>query len=220
MNKYGIIFDCDGTLIDSLGPALESFNYALDQVNLPPRAPEVIKRHFGAGADRIFFNILGDQGLAMRAFEAYLDHQTELAKQMKLHDGIRELLDLATSREIPMGIVTGRHAKDLEIVLRPHKLGDYFQSLIADSHLPKSKPAPDGILLAAKQLGISPCDSIYVGDSIFDIKAAHAAGSIPVGALWDELAKEEELAIEKPEAMAKVPSEVWAFFTQRFNLKN
>ena len=58
MQNYGIIFDCDGTLVDSLGAAMESFNYALNKIGFKPRDEQEIKRYFGAGADRIFTAIL------------------------------------------------------------------------------------------------------------------------------------------------------------------
>lgn len=218
MKDCGIIFDCDGTLVDSLGQALESFNYALSQVGEEPRTPETIKRYFGAGADRIFMSLLGDEKKALAAFDSYVDHQSELAKGMKLHPGIRELLDLLAKEQIPMGVVTGRHARDLNVVLSPHQLNDYFLALVADSHLPHSKPAPDGILMAAKQMELPPSRTFYVGDSATDIRAAHNAGSIGIAALWDALAKPAELLNEKPALMAKEPMEIWTYFKKSFQL--
>src|ERR1700733_5986304 len=93
MKIRGVIFDCDGTLVDSLGQALASFNYALDAIGEGGRTIEEIKRYFGTAADRIFFNLLGDEKKAQAAFEHYLIYQAELAKTTKLHSGIRELLD-------------------------------------------------------------------------------------------------------------------------------
>lgn len=212
----GIIFDCDGTLLDSLGQAMQSFNHALDEIGEPPRSEQAIKRYFGQAADRIFLNFLnGDEKRADAAFTAYLDHQLELAKSTKLHTGVRELLDQLEEEGVPLGIVTGRHARDLEIVLRPHEISDRFICLVADSHLPKSKPAPDGILLAARNMDLAPAQTLYVGDSTMDIRAAHAAGSIPVAALWDQLTKSEEMQKERPEFMAKMPQDVWTFYKGR-----
>lgn len=212
MNKFGLIFDCDGTLVDSLGAALESFNYALDKVGAKPRTIEEIKKHFGAGADRILIKITGDFDQGMAAFEAYVDHQSELALRMKLHDGIRELLETAAALHVPMGVVTGRHARDMAVVLRPHKIEDYFKVLIADSHVPNSKPAPDGILMAIERMGLEPGNVFYVGDSVMDIVAAKAAGAKAVAALWDSLVKPEAMKAEGPDYMAKTPAQVWEFF--------
>ena len=208
----GIIFDCDGTLVNSLNQALESFNYALHKIGETSYGLADIKRHFGAAADRIFLNLLGDRTRALQAFEHYLEHQTELAKTTRLHDGIEELLDTLKKERIPMAIVTGRHTRDLEIVLRPHGLSSAFLALVTDNRVPKSKPAPDGILMAAELMKIPPARTLYVGDSVVDMQAAHAAGSTPVAALWDGLTKPGEMAKEKPAFMAKRPDEVWTFF--------
>lgn len=212
MKKQGIIFDCDGTLVNSLDQALLSFQYALKKVGAGECTPEQIKQHFGAGADRILLAILSDKERALEAFDYFIDHQSELAYETHLHPGVRELLDQLSSEGVPMAIVTGRHARDLEVVLKPHKLADYFVALVADSHLPKSKPAPDGILMAAERMGLLPQNTLYVGDSPTDIQAAHAARSVPVAALWDSLAKPEELHREDPAFMARTPDEVGSFF--------
>lgn len=216
MKNYGIIFDCDGTLTDSLGQALDSFNFALEQVGELPRSPEEIKRYFGAGADRILSRILADEEKGLVAFQHYVDHQTELAAQTHLHPGIRELLDHLAGQEVPMAVVTGRHAQDLEVVLKPHNLNDYFVTLVADSHAPQSKPAPDGVLMAAQRMGLAPANTFYVGDAVYDIQAAHAAGSVAVAALWDTLAKPDELRAQNPAFVASVPMDVWSFFEEKF----
>jgi phosphoglycolate phosphatase-like HAD superfamily hydrolase len=71
------------------------------------------------GADRILCGVLKNNDKGLRAFEYFLDHQNELAQQMKIHKGVLELLEKLHSAKIPMAVVTGRHSRDLEIVLRP-----------------------------------------------------------------------------------------------------
>lgn len=212
MMNHGIIFDCDGTLMNSLGQALESFNFALEKVGVGRKSPEEIKRYFGGGADRILLSLVGDESRALEAFDYYLDHQTELATETKLHDGVKELLEILSRENVPMAVVTGRHERDLEIVLKPHKLNQYFKALVTDNHIPKSKPAPDGILLAARKMGIQPGNAFYVGDSVVDLQAANSAGCGGIAALWDTLTKPEEMKRFKPAFMAYQPSEVWEFF--------
>lgn len=218
MKHHGIIFDCDGTLVDSMAQALESFNFALAMVGEKPRPPEAIKKYFGAGADRILIRILGDEEKGLTAFQHYIDHQSELADQTELHAGVRALLDRLTKEGVPMAVVTGRHARDLEVLLKPHHLSDYFVTLVADNHAPNSKPAPDGVLLAAERMGLPPAHTFYVGDAIYDMQAAHAAGSVAVAALWDRLAKLDELTAEQPVLVAHSPDDVWIHFKQRFGL--
>ncbi len=161
--------------------------------------------------------LLGDEDKALRAFEHYLDHQTELAHTTRLHEGVHRLLEALAKHSVPMAVVTGRHARDLEILLKPHKVSEYFVTLVADSHLPHSKPAPDGILLAAERMGLPPGNTMYVGDSTVDVLAAHAARAVSVAALWDPLARREELAREEPNYFVAAPDEVWSVFRNHFN---
>lgn len=216
MHSYGVIFDCDGTLVDSLAQALESFNYALLKVGAKAHSPEQIKQYFGAGADRILCRILGDEAKGLEAFQHYIEHQTELAADTHLHRGVRELLERLAAEAVPMAVVTGRHADDLAVVLKPHKIDDYFVTLIADSHAPQSKPAPDGVLLAAQRMGLHPSRTFYVGDAIYDIQAARAAGSVAVGAAWDVLANMQELQAERADYIATQPHQVWDFLRQKY----
>lgn len=214
--KHGIIFDCDGTLVHSLGQALESFNYALAAVGEAPRSPEAIKAYFGAGADRILMRMVGDEARGLLAFQHYIDHQAQLAEQTQLHTGVRELLDLLVAEQVPMAVVTGRHERDLEVLLKPHNLADYFVTLIADNQAARSKPAPDGVLMAAERMGLRPENTLYVGDAIYDLQAAHGAGSLPVAALWDPMAIPAELEAERPACMAETPADVWHFYQKTF----
>ena len=212
----GVVFDCDGTLVNSLGYALESFNHALVAIGEAPRTVEEIKRFFGAGADRIFLGLLGgDREKARRAFDAYFDHQSSLAEKMAPFPGVVELLERLKGAGLPLAVVTGRHERDLGAILAPHRVKEYFVTLIADNHLPHSKPAPDGILLAAERMGLRPEQLIYVGDSPMDMKAARAAGAAPVAALWDELAHREQMVAEQPAFLAPTPLDVWGFVASR-----
>ncbi len=205
----GVIFDCDGTLIDSLGYALESFNYALAQIGEGPKTAAEVKRFFGRAADRIFFGLLRDEQKALSAFEHYFEHQSGLAVGMRLFPGIRNLLEQIHEKKIPMAVVTGRHERDLLAVLAPHELDKFFITLVSDNQLSYSKPHPEGILRAAKIMGIDPKECIYVGDSVTDIQAAHAAGAAGIGAYWDSLADPVALQNERPYLLAKSPDEIW-----------
>jgi HAD superfamily hydrolase (TIGR01549 family) len=215
MDTKALIFDCDGTLVDSLGTAFKSFLFALEQVGEPRTLPEV-KKYFGAGADKILTSVIGNQQKGLQAFEIYVKHQTELANEMPLHQGILDLLNKAQDKQIPMGIVTGRHSRDLRAVIGPKNLSHFFKTQITDDVLQKPKPAPEGILLAAKNMGVIPKNSLYVGDSAMDMVAAHQAGAFPVAALWDKLSHKQEMLAEKPYAIAHDPLEVWEIFL-KFN---
>jgi HAD superfamily hydrolase (TIGR01509 family) len=211
----GIIFDFDGTLVDSLGDAMASFNYAIERLGERPRTAEEIKRYFGTGADRILSQVLGDEAKGQKAFKFYKEHQALHAHHTSLHKGIEELLDRIAAEKVPTAIVTGRHSEDLAIAIEHHQIAHRFITLIADNHVMNSKPAPDGILLAAKRMGLSPGETMYVGDSPVDVRAARSAGAIAVAALWDLLARREQLEPHQPHHCAENPQQVWEAFSSR-----
>lgn len=211
----GIVFDFDGTLVDSLGDAMASFNHAIEELGEAPRTADEIKRYFGAGADRILSQVLGDESKGKRAFEIYKDHQRRSAHRVVLHSGIAELLDQIASHKVPIAIVTGRHSEDLEIVIERHRISTRFVTIIADNHVPRSKPAPDGILLAASRLGLDAGEVMYVGDSPVDIQAARSAGAVSVAAMWDRLTRRELMAPHSPRFWADHPRQVWEIFIER-----
>lgn len=210
--KKLIIFDCDGTIMDSLGFAMDSFLYALEKIGRAPKGPEEIKQYFGSSADKIFLYYLKDQQLADRAFKLFLEHQEELSQETFLHSGMGEVIRVLKEKNYLLAIVTGRHTLDLEILLRPHGLLSLFDVAVADSDVATSKPSPEGIQLVLKKLGVDAQDACYIGDSAVDIRASHAASVTAVAALWDTHAKREELEAEAPHFMVERPIELLPLF--------
>lgn len=210
-SHFGILFDNDGTLIKSLDLGLDSFHYALEKLGEPKRLDHEIKQYFGAGADRIFMKLLNDADKAAKAFDYFFEHESNQVNRIQLHDGISELLNELVKRQIPMGVVTGRHFRDLEMIFTHHDLIKTFKTLVCDNHLENSKPHPEGILLGAKNLGLAPEKIYYIGDSVMDMKAARSAGAIPIAALWDKWAHIEEMKREEPVLLAHRPSDIISF---------
>lgn len=221
MNKtdLGILFDCDGTLTNSLDQALESFVITFQELGLTHITEEEILKLFGISADKILSHFVGnDQEKSDLAFEIFLSTQKKLALKTKLHTGISVVIDAFAQMEIPMGIVTGRHAADLDILLSPHGLAEFFPVKICDNMVAKPKPDPQGIWMACQYLDKKPERMLYIGDSVVDIQAAHASGCTSVAALWDSHTNETALLAENPAYCIRHPEElleVWADFKQK-----
>lgn len=79
--KCAVIFDCESTLIKSLDIGMGSFNYAFERLGEGVREPDEIKKYFGAGADRIFLQLLRNEEKALRAFNFYLEHEAEMYRK-------------------------------------------------------------------------------------------------------------------------------------------
>lgn len=207
-SDYLIVFDFDGTLVNSLGKAEEAFNFALKQIGHPNIHIEEVRKYFGISADKIFLNLLRNESIAQKAFENYLTFQASIVKTTYLFDGVKNLLDILKSKSLALGIVTGRHRKDLQLLLDHLAIESYFSLIVADSDLKTSKPSPEGLLYVCEKLDKDPSSLVYIGDSASDIKAAHNANSISIAALWDPLVDKESLLAEKPNHILMHPLEL------------
>jgi pyrophosphatase PpaX len=210
--KIALIFDCDGTLINSVDKVIESLHIALKKAHVPDHTSEEIHSLFGPGADEILKKLIGDDKKAEVAFNYFVESQKDFALDMKLYDGIPEMLKGFKEKHIPLGIVTGRHSRDLDIVLEAHRLKEFFDVIISDDQLKLPKPSPEGLRLVSDQLKM-PCESFYyVGDAEGDIETAHKAGSKAIAALWDSRVKVEQMEKLKPEIKAYSPLELLSLF--------
>jgi pyrophosphatase PpaX len=215
----GILFDCDGTLTDSLDQALVSFVLTFQELGLTHITENEILKLFGISADKILRHFVGDDlDKSELAFELFLSNQKKLALETRLHYGISAVIEAFAQMKVPMGIVTGRHVADLDILLSPHGLSEFFPVKICDNMVNRPKPDPQGIWLACKQLHIEPTQMLYLGDSVVDIQAAHASGCTSIAALWDSHVNEASLLAENPAYCIRHPEElldVWDDFKQK-----
>lgn len=210
----GIVFDLDGTLVDSLSVTFEAFNHGFTLFGSPKLSPAEIMNQFGPGEAEIFGRIVGVEN-AEAAYKASKEHLNANLSRTPLHSGIGELLEKLKSAGIPISIFTGRSWPTTELILNYHQLLDRFVTVIANDHVGSPKPSPEGLFLASKRMHIEPKHLLFVGDSPSDMIASQSAGSSGVAALWDLQADREILAPWKPHFWAKEPMEVFALLEQR-----
>lgn len=191
MSLPAVLFDFDGTLMDSEPAIISSFMHVFEIYATPEeftdeRKTEVLGPPLDVEMRKFFPN--EDVNEVLEEYRSFQEqHLHELMKPMK---GAVELLTWLKKEGYPVGIVTIRHSKSLERILREFGLEHYFEVLVTGDDHVKSKPAPDGILYAMEQLGCS--ESIYVGDSISDLLAGRNAGSTVIAALT-KIEKEQSL---------------------------
>ncbi len=191
MNLPAVLFDFDGTLMDSEPAVISSYAhvfkiYATPEEFTDERKTEVLGPPLETEMRKFFPN--ADVYEVMEEYRRFQEqHLRELMKPMK---GAVELLTWLKEQGYPTGIVTSRLRKSLELILKEFDLEQYFDVLVCqDDHL-KAKPAPDGILYAMEQLGCT--ESIYAGDSVSDLLAGRNAGSTVIAALT-KIEKEQGL---------------------------
>lgn len=212
----GILFDLDGTLVDSLSATLEAFNLSIVSQGGKSRTASEILKYFGPGEGRIFERILKEDGIsgekAQVAYELCRDHLNQNMGKLPLHIGVPELLEKIKSAGVPVSIVTGRGWETTEMILKHHRILDRFTKVIANDHVGSPKPSPEGIQIALKEMRLEPADAIYVGDSWVDIRAAHSAGCQGVAALWDLMVDRELLEEHKPHHWAEKSEQIWEIY--------
>jgi HAD superfamily hydrolase (TIGR01549 family) len=204
----GIIFDLDGTLVDSLGTTFAAFNHALEALGAPRCTPREIMAHFGGGEIRIFEKLLGSRAQAEKAVLIYQAYMIAHQGRVPLFEGVPELLQALRAAGMPLAIFTGRGSETTEVILAQHSLRERFVTVVCDDHVSQSKPSPEGLLLCLERMKIAPERALFVGDHPHDLRAAHAAGAVPVAALWDGLADRAQLEPLKPRHWVQRPADV------------
>ena len=207
----GILFDLDGTLVDSLAATFDAFNHGITQLGGRKHSGQEIMSYFGPGEGQIFAKILGPQK-AERAYALARTYMDKHLGEVPLHQGVDELLQKLISSKVPMSIVTGRSWDTTELILKHHGILDQFITVVANDHVDAPKPSPDGIRLALSRMKLEPHETCYVGDSHVDILASHSAGSQSIAALWDLKANKEILASHNPHLLASHPLEIWEYW--------
>ncbi|RWA67774.1 MAG: phosphoglycolate phosphatase [Mesorhizobium sp.] len=181
-SQRAILFDLDGTLVDSAPDIAAAVNELLGASDLPPLRVDQVKAMIGGGVRKLVERAFAASGspLADSALEEanrdmasiYRRHLTRLTRLMP---GVREVLTHFHLNGMAMGVVTKPQLATREILLHFH-LTEYLGAIVGGDAVTQLKPAPDALLLALDQLGVGPADALMVGDSSSDVGAARAAG--------------------------------------------
>lgn len=188
--KVGILWDLDGTLLDTLEDLADSVNHALEQFGYPRRSLEEIRRFVGNGARRLIALAVPegeDPEPVFEAFHTYYDAHCRI--KTRPYDGILEALDIL-GRKYPMAVVSNKPDSAVKTLC-----ADYFPGLYARGERPDCprKPAPDMVKQTMDALGIDTC--VYVGDSEVDVQTARNAGVPCLSVLWGFRDREEIEAV-------------------------
>ncbi|MCM2276538.1 MAG: HAD-IA family hydrolase [Oligoflexia bacterium] len=215
----GIVFDLDGTLVDSLSITFDAFNHGIVRCGGRRHSPQELMAYFGPGEGEIFARIVGPSR-AGEAYQAARDFLDENIDQVPLHSGVPELLEALKSAGVPIAIFTGRSWNTTEVILRHHRLLDRFVTVVANDHVNSPKPSPEGLHLATSRMKLAPEQVLFVGDNPVDMIAARSSGAIGVAALWDLMADRESLAAHSPHHWATAPMEIHYLLIRLRNPQN
>ena len=183
------IFDLDGTLLDTLADLAASCNYALRTHGMPEHSIDDVRRFVGNGVRKLMERAIPD-GEANPDFEAtfatfreyYMHHSLDTTKP---YPGIMDTLVELKARGCRLAVVSNKMMA-ATVELCKHFFPDTIEVAIGEKEAEgiKKKPAPDTVLAALKQLGVSGEDAVYVGDSDVDLATARNSGLPCISVLW------------------------------------
>ena len=180
-----VLFDLDGTLVDTSPDFILSLNNVLVRNHRKPIKESLIRRHVSDGSAKlteIGFNLPRNHFLFDGYRQELLDeYKNNLTTSSKIFDGIKELLDFLKSNEISFGIVTNKPLEYASPVIENFIELDSCKVLVCPDHVNKIKPDPEGILQACSKLSIDPSKTIYIGDHPKDLEAGISAGTKTIG---------------------------------------
>ncbi|MFB5761928.1 pyrophosphatase PpaX [Paenibacillus medicaginis] len=197
-----ILFDLDGTIIDTNELIITSFLHVLQGKTLQPLTREVIIPHMGGTMENQLQTLTGLADVAglVRDYRAYsmLHHDT----MVKPFPNVLEVVKTLHKQGIKLGVVTTKIRPNTIRVLEMFDLVSYMGSIITVDDVEHPKPHAEPVLKAIQELSADPAHTLMVGDSSFDILAAQAAGVQSAGVAWS-LKGEETLRGYNPDFMLK-----------------
>lgn len=209
---YAVLFDLDGTLLDTLLDIANAANAALTRLGFPTHPVETYRYLVGDGAGCLARRALSESDRDEKTLELCREaiaeeYQKRWAENTRPYPGIPELLAGLEARGVPMAVLSNKPHDATQAVVEKLLPDFHFQIVRGARPSVPIKPDPAAALHIAGELGIEPARFIYLGDTDTDMKTAKAAGMFGAGALWG-FRTAEELSAAGAQALLKTPHEV------------
>jgi len=218
MTLKAILFDLDGTLIDTAPDFTTIVNQLRVEEKLEPLPTDQIRRVVSNGARALVnmaFGLAFDhpdfERLHRRLLELYGQH---LAVDTRPFPGIPQLLTFLAERNIPWGIVTNKSSIYTLPILEALNFDPAPQSVVCPDHVSNTKPDPEPLLLACKQIGCTPEEALYIGDHKRDVDCGKNAGSPTVAVTFGYIAESENPADWNADYLVDHASEIQSIVEQ------
>ncbi|CAN5263556.1 HAD family hydrolase [soil metagenome] len=187
-----VVLDVDGTLMDTNYQHTEAWARALADVGRPvPRAE--VHRGIGKGSEILISDFVDDEDAAERVDELHADIYMDLQQYAQVLPGAKELIASLSGNGFQVWLVTSAKPEELEKHLEKLEAEEKLAGIVNSSDVEQAKPAPDVFELALERAGIQANEAIAVGDSVWDVEAAKAAGVRTVAVLTGGAFGAEEL---------------------------
>jgi phosphoglycolate phosphatase len=175
-----LLFDLDGTLVDSERDLIDSTNATLRHLGRPELLPTIVSGYIGHGAAKLVASALGPdtdaplQSAALQFFLSYYeDHKLV---HTRAYPGVPEALEPLSA--LPMAVLTNKPQRVSTLILEALGLAKYFRVIYGGDTLPEKKPDPAGVHKILEQWYVRPENALFIGDSEVDVQTARNAGSL------------------------------------------
>ena len=202
-----VLFDLDGTLVDSGAMILESFRHATRTVLAREIPDDQLLAYVGGlrlseQMERI------DPERVEDLVRIYREHNEPLHRDLQSFDGMLATLETLHAQGRRLGIVTAKRRATVELAFAAVPIERFFGVVVGADDTERHKPHPDPLLHALERLRATPETAAYVGDSPYDVRAARAAGMGAIAVAWGGIHSEERLAAEEPDALVHSAEEL------------
>jgi len=195
-----VLFDLDGTVVDSGAIILASMRHATREVLGRDYSDEELLQAVGGPGLEAQMSALAPEHVG-RLVDVYRAHNEPLHDDLEACTGMEEVLVWLRDEGRRLGVVTAKRRATVELAFARVPLGHLFEAIVGGDETDRHKPDPEPLLLGAKRLGADPVATAYVGDSPFDIRAAKAAGMFAVAVTWGRIHERARLEAEEPDAI-------------------
>jgi pyrophosphatase PpaX len=203
-----VLFDFDGTVVDSGGIILASMRHATRTVLSREYSDDELMANVGGpGLEAQMVAIAPDR--ADELVRVYRQHNESIHDQLDWCVGMEDVLVALREQGRRLGIVTAKKRSSVELAFAHLPLEHLFDVVVAGDDTERHKPDPDPLLLGLDRLGVAPSAAAYVGDSPYDMRAARAANVFGVGVTWGKIhgadaLRDADVVVDSPEELLGV----------------
>jgi len=182
----GLVWDMDGTLIDSAAVVPDAFIATSDVLGGTTLSRQEVVALYALGEPAAMLSHMLDRPATRSDVDAYHHELAQRAGAVRPYPGINDVLAALRTR-LPMAVFTGASTRAPEILLTAAGFADHFVTVVGGDQVAAPKPDPAGIHLACRRLDLRTADCAYLGDAPTDLAAAKASGALPLAAGWGHL---------------------------------
>jgi pyrophosphatase PpaX len=202
-----VLFDLDGTVVDSGAIILASMRHATREVlGSEHTDDELMQAVGGPGLEAQMAAFAPDR--IEELVTVYRAHNEPLHDELEACVGMEDVLVRLHEEGRRLGVVTAKRRATVELAFASVPLGHLFETVVGGDETEKHKPDPEPLLLAAKRMGADTAQTAYVGDSPFDVGAAKAAGMFAIAVTWGRIHDRAKLEQAEPDAIIDTAEEL------------